>query len=72
MNTDIKLGSLVTRESYGNDIIFKVELIKENIATLKGVTVRLIADSSISDLKKYEKNDNKDQHLIKTRKKHYN
>lgn len=53
----IKCGDLVGRKSYGCDVIFKVCHIEENreegnTALLKGVNVRLIADSPISDLVK--------------------
>lgn len=47
---DIKKGDLVTRNSHHNDIIFKVLNIKNNVCYLKGVDVRLYADSDISDL----------------------
>lgn len=45
-----KQGDLVTRLSHGNDVIFKIEKIDNNIAFLKGVNVRLCADSEITDL----------------------
>lgn len=45
-----KVGDYVTRNSYNNDTIFKIIEIKENNAILKGVNVRLIADSDINDL----------------------
>ena len=52
-----KVGDLVTRNSHGNDIIFKIIKINDNIAELKGVNVRLLVDSSINDLKKYNNED---------------
>ena len=57
----IKIGDYVTRNSYNNDIVFKVIDIKDNIAILSGVCVRLSADSSIDDLVIY--NDNVDDDL---------
>ena len=45
-----KVGDYVTRNSYNNDTIFKIIEINENNAILKGVNVRLIADSDINDL----------------------
>lgn len=48
-----KIGDLVTRNSYNNDMIFKILSIEKDICYLKGVDVRLIADSPISDLKLY-------------------
>lgn len=50
------IGDLVTRNSYGNDIVFKIIEIRENIIYLKGINVRLLADSEISDLSKVENN----------------
>ncbi len=41
----------VTRNSYGNDILFKVINVKDGICYLKGNEVRLLADSPIEDLK---------------------
>ena len=56
---NIKNGDIVGRLSYGKDIIFVVERIiytKDNnkIALLKGVTVRIQADSPIDDLELIE------------------
>ena len=48
-----KVGDLVTRNSYNNDIVFEIMSIEDNICYLRGVFVRLCADSDISDLKKY-------------------
>lgn len=48
---DIKKGDYVSRNSYKNDIIFKVINIKNNTCYLKGEEVRLFADSPIEDLK---------------------
>lgn len=47
---NLKIGDYVTRNSYNNDTIFKVVEIKDDIAILKGVDIRLFADSNISDL----------------------
>ena len=46
----MKIGDYVTRKSYNNDIIFKIIDIDNNIYYLKGVSVRLLADSPINDL----------------------
>ena len=48
-----KVGDIVTRKSYNNDLVFKIIKIKENIFYLKGVNIRLYADSIESDLKSY-------------------
>lgn len=50
------IGDLVTRNSYNNDTVFKIIDIDSGIAILKGVNIRLFADSDISDLKKVEVN----------------
>lgn len=46
----INKGDFVTRKSYQNDTLFKVVNIKGNICYLKGIDVRLYADSDIEDL----------------------
>lgn len=50
----MRVGDFVTRNSYGNDIVFRVIKIDQNIATIKGEEFRLIADSPLFDLKKHE------------------
>ena len=47
-----KVGDLVTRISYNNDIVFRIVDIKNNIYYLKGTNVRLSADSPKEDLLK--------------------
>ena len=47
-----KKGDYVTRNSYNNDIVFKIINIDNDIAYLYGLNVRLSADAKISDLKK--------------------
>ncbi len=49
-----KIGDLVTRKSYQHDLVFKIIDIDNDIAYLKGVDVRLYADSEITDLVLYE------------------
>ena len=46
-------GDLVTRKSYDNDIVFKIVDINNENYILKGVFVRLFADSPKEDLKFY-------------------
>ena len=46
----IKKGDIVTRKSYDHDTLFKVMNIKGNICYLKGMDVRLYADSEKEDL----------------------
>lgn len=50
------IGDLVTRISYNNDTVFKIIDIDSGIAILKGINIRLYADSNINDLKKIEIN----------------
>ena len=44
------VGDYVTRKSYNNDILFQIIEVKDEIYYLKGVSVRLLADSTIDDL----------------------
>ena len=53
---EIKKGDIVSRNSYGNDIIFSVKRIikltnNRQITILKGIDVRVEADAPIEDLK---------------------
>lgn len=45
-----KVGDIVTRISHNNDVIFKIMKIDGNVAYLKGIDVRLCADSYVDDL----------------------
>lgn len=64
-----KIGDFVTRNSYDNDILFEIIDIVDNVAYLKGIDVRLYADSDISDLvlstKKEINDDRNDVYKIK-------
>lgn len=51
-----EIGDLVTRNSYNNDIIFKIIKKENDNYFLKGVSIRLCADSLEKDLKKYDGN----------------
>lgn len=53
----IEVNSIVTRNSYNNDVIFKVLKIENDIAYLKGMDVRLYADSPLSDLELTDRKD---------------
>ena len=55
-----QVGDLVTRKSYDNDIVFKIIKIEENNFILKGLFVRLFADSPKDDLKIYNEKENDD------------
>jgi spore coat assembly protein len=50
-------GDLVTRKSYNNDIIFKIDDIVDDNAILSGINMRLCAHAEIDDLQIYEKRD---------------
>lgn len=61
---DIKKGDIVSRHSYGHDIIFSVKRIiklanKKEVAILKGIDVRVEADAPIDDLKVLTKEEQK-------------
>lgn len=51
-----KIGDLVTRNSYSNDVVFSIVdiNIEENIYYLKGINVRLYADSAKEDLRLFD------------------
>lgn len=50
----MNIGDLVTRNSYDNDLIFRIIDIENDIYYLKGINVRLYADSSVDDLVSYD------------------
>ncbi len=54
------IGDYVTRNSYNNDIVFKIIDIKGEVYYLKGVSVRLYADSYQDDLVKCDDEMDKD------------
>lgn len=47
-----QIGDIVTRNSYHNDTFFVIENIDGNTAYLKGINLRLYADSELDDLNK--------------------
>ena len=47
---NFKLGDLVTRKSHKHDIVFKIVGFDGNVVYLKGIDLRLYADSFVSDL----------------------
>ena len=54
-----KVGDIVSRKSYNNDILFKIIDISDDVVALKGVDLRLYADSDIEDLTKELGKENK-------------
>jgi spore coat assemly protein len=46
----MRQGDLVTRRSYGGDMIFKIEQVEHLKAVLRGVDFRLMADAPLTDL----------------------
>ena len=46
----MQIGQYVTRKKYNQDIIYEIYAIKEEIYYLKGVELRLLADSTLDDL----------------------
>ncbi len=59
MNFDI--GDLVTRKSYDHDIVFVITDIIDNVYYLKGLNIRLCADSNKEDLAKFDRVDLEDK-----------
>ena len=47
----MKINDYVTRKKYNNDVLFQVIHIDHDVAYLKGINYRLIADVKLSDLK---------------------
>jgi len=58
--SELKIGDIVARKSYGFDVFFKVveiaEVDGERIATLKGISYRIEADAPESDLELQQEN----------------
>ena len=59
---NIKKGDYVNRNSHQNDTVFKVINIKNDIYYLKGVDVRLYADSPLDDLVKVIKEEEQENY----------
>jgi len=51
---NLKIGDIVSRNSHNNDIYFRIIEIVGNVAILKGIDLRLCADSLLDDLRKEE------------------
>ena len=51
---NFNIGDLVTRKSYHNDTVFKIINLEDEVAYLKGVNIRLYADSFLDDLSLHE------------------
>lgn len=58
---NLEIGDLVTRSSYNHDTVFVITDIIEDVYYLKGVNMRLYADSIKADLKKFEIEDTEEQ-----------
>ena len=58
---EFNVGDLVTRNSHGNDVVFKVIAIEGNNCKLKGLNIRLLADAALDDLKKHNNEDIEDE-----------
>ena len=61
---EFQIGDLVTRKSYNNDTVFIITDVLGNICYLKGVNMRLIADSDMNDLVKFEQEDKEDKQFV--------
>ena len=58
------VGDIVSRNSYRNDVLFKIVEIDNDVAILEGVNIRLSADSSLEDLKKENAVSNDDNEIL--------
>lgn len=68
-----KIGDLVTRKSYNNDIVFTITDIIDDVYYLKGESIRLYADAYVDDLNKYnEVLENDDEEILNRIKKNTN
>ena len=47
---NFKVGDLVSRKSYNNDVIFRITSISSEVVYLKGFNFRLYADAKVDDL----------------------
>lgn len=59
-----KIGDLVTRKSYNNDLVFRIDDIIDDVYILSGINIRLCADSYEDDLVKYEKDIDREEDYI--------
>ncbi len=58
---NFEIGNLVTRKSHNHDIVFKIIDIKDEVYYLKGINIRLLADSPEDDLVEYEEKNNEEE-----------
>ncbi len=61
---NFEIGDVVTRKSYNNDTVFIITDIENEVAYLKGVNIRLIADSVLEDLEVFEDEETDDVEFI--------
>ena len=61
---EFEIGSLVTRKSHNHDTVFIITDIEGDVAYLKGVNIRLIADSEIEDLKNFDNVDEEEEEFV--------
>ena len=64
---ELKVGDYVTRNSYHNDLVFKITKIESNVCYLKGVNIRLYADSFEEDLSIYNDEVDDEEEISTTR-----
>lgn len=61
---EFKVGDLVTRKSYNNDLVFKIDKIEDDIYYLAGINIRLYADSDEDDLESYKDKVERDEEFL--------
>lgn len=65
----LKIGDLVTRKSYGSDILFRIsQIARENNAVIVGEELRLIADAPLADLVLVSANEKKSRSVVEKHK----
>ena len=63
----MKIGDYVVRKKYNRDILFEIFDIKDDVYYLRGVELRLIADSEEEDLELSEVQPHDDDHFVMER-----
>ena len=71
MEKIMKIGDIVVRRSYGKDITFKIIDVREidgkESVILKGINIRIIADSTLDDLELAEEDSGSTDKILNTR-----
>lgn len=60
---DLITGDIVSRISYGHDLLFRISSLSKDVATLHGKDLRLEVDAPVNDLVRVEKRDLEEKHV---------